>query len=235
MKEKLLNGLKWLFKSYIWLGVLLLAIDIITKQIIMHSGVTPPGVVAKWGFVNITYVLNTKAAFGIGADNPDVSRTIYLIVATLISAGLITYLILKRKDMKLFIRAALIMVVTGAIGNMIDRIFYGGLQGGRALFGGAVVDWIDFYWIPGWVWNFNIADSCIVVAAFMLIIYIIVIEVKDYREKNKNKVKTVNDHQKVLSKSEKEKLEIARAELISVLHKVNNDNMDKNKELNIKK
>ena len=212
MKEKLLNGLKWLFKSYIWLGVLLLAIDIISKQIIMHSGVTPPGIVAKWGFVNITYVLNTKAAFGIGADNPDVSRTIYLIVATLISAGLITYLILKRKGMKLFIRAALIMVVTGAIGNMIDRIFYGGLQGGRALFGGAVVDWIDFYWIPGWVWNFNIADSCIVVAAFMLIIYIIVAEVKDYRERNKNKVKTVNDHQKVLSKSEKEKLEAEKAE-----------------------
>lgn len=212
MKEKLLNGLKCLFKSYIWLGVLLLAIDIITKQIVMHSGVTPPGVVAKWGFVNITYVLNTKAAFGIGADNPDVSRTIYLIVATLISAGLVTYLILKRKDMKLFIRAALIMVVTGAIGNMIDRIFYGGLQGGRALFGGAVVDWIDFYWIPGWVWNFNIADSCIVVAAFMLIIYIIVIEVKDYRERNKSKVKTVNDHQKVLSKSEKEKLEAEKAE-----------------------
>ncbi len=212
MKEKLLNGLKWLFKSYIWLGVLLLAIDIITKQIIMHSGVTPPGIVAKWGFVNITYVLNTKAAFGIGADNPDVSRTIYLIVATLIGAGLITYLILKRKGMKLFIRAALIMVVTGAIGNMIDRIFYGSLQGGRVLFGGAVVDWIDFYWIPGWVWNFNIADSCIVVAAFMLIIYIIVAEVKDYRERNKNKVKTVNDHQKVLSKSEKEKLEAEKAE-----------------------
>ena len=212
MKEKLLNGLKWLFKSYIWLGVLLLAIDIISKQIIMHSGVTPPGIVAKWGFVNITYVLNTKAAFGIGADNPDVSRTIYLIVATLISAGLITYLILKRKGMKLFIRAALIMVVTGAVGNMIDRIFYGGLQGGRALFGGAVVDWIDFYWIPGWVWNFNIADSCIVVAAFMLIIYIIVAEVKDYRERNKNNVKTVNDYQKVLSKSEKEKLEAEKAE-----------------------
>jgi len=213
MKEKLLSGLKWFYKSYIWLGVLLLAIDIITKQIVMHSGVTPPGIVAKWGFVNITYVLNTKAAFGIGADNPDVSRTIYLIVATLISAGLITYLILKRKDTKLFIKASLIMVITGAIGNMIDRIFYGGLQGGRALFGGAVVDWIDFSCIlPFWVWNFNIADSCIVVAAFMLIVYIIVAEVKDYREKNKNKVKTVNDGQKVLSKSEKEKLEAEKAE-----------------------
>ena len=211
-EREIIKRPKWSFKSYIWLGVLLLAIDIITKQIIMHSGVTPPGVVAKWGFVNITYVLNTKAAFGIGADNPDVSRTIYLIVAALISGGLITYLILKRKDMKLFIRAALIMVVTGAVGNMIDRIFYGGLQGGRALFGGAVVDWIDLYWIPGWVWNFNIADSCIVVAAFMLIIYIIVQEVKDYRARNKNKVKIVNDNKKVLSKSEMEKLEAEKAE-----------------------
>ena len=215
MKEKLLNGLKWLYKSYIWLGVLLLAIDIITKQIIMHSGVTPPGLVADWGFVHITYVLNERAAFGIGAADADVSRTIYLIVAALISAGLITYLVLKRKDMKIFIRAALIMVVTGAIGNMIDRIFYGSFPGqnGRVLFGGAVVDWIDFQCIiPFWVWNFNIADSCIVVAAFMLIIYIIVAEVKDYRARNKNKVKTVNDHQKVLSKSEKEKLEAEKAE-----------------------
>ena len=46
----------------------------------------------------------------------------------------------------------------------------------------------------------------------MLIIYIIVSEVKDYRERNKTKVKTVNDHQKVLSKSEKEKLEAEKAE-----------------------
>ena len=211
MKEKLLKGLKWFYKSYIWLGVLLLAIDIITKQIIMHLG-TPGSQISDWGFVRINYVLNFNAAFGIGVDNPTLSRTIYLIVATLISAGLVTYLILKRKDMKLFIRASLIMVVTGAIGNMIDRVFYGGLQGGRALFGGAVVDWIDFYWIPGWVWNFNIADSCIVVAAFMLIIYIIVSEVKDYRERNKNKVVTENDNKKTLSKSEQEKLEAEKAD-----------------------
>ena len=215
MKEKLLSGLKWFYKSYIWLGVLLLAIDIITKQIVMHSPIIgEANLIANWGFVKIRYVLNYNAAFGIGVDKADVSRTVYLIVATLISAGLITYLIIKRKETKLFIRAALIMVIAGAVGNMIDRIFYGPLQvqNARALFSGAVVDWIDFYWIPGWVWNFNIADSCIVVAAFMLIIYIIVAEVKDYREKNKNKVKTVNDGQKVLSKSEKEKLEAEKAE-----------------------
>ena len=210
MKEKLLKGLKWFYKSYIWLGVLLLAIDIITKQVIMHAGMSAPAVIADWGFVHISYVLNPNAAFGFGATDPNVSRTIYLIVASLISAGLIFYLIWKRKEMKLLIRASLIMVITGAVGNMIDRIFYGPLQGANGLFQGMVVDWIDFYWF--WGYNFNIADSCIVVAAFILIIYVIVEEVKDYRTKNKSEVKPVNAPKKVLSKSEQEKLEREKQE-----------------------
>lgn len=206
MKEKLLKGLKWFYQSFIWLAVLLLAIDIISKQIIMHSGVQAPGLIADWKFVHISYVLNPNAAFGFGASDPAVSRTIYLIVATLISSALIFYLIWKRKEMKLIVRASLILVVTGAVGNMIDRIFYGPLQGGNGLFSGMVVDWIDFYWF--WGYNFNIADSCIVVAAFMLIIYVIVSEVKDYMAKNKTEVKPVKIHTKTLSKSEKEKLEM---------------------------
>ena len=210
MKEKLLKGLKWFYKSYIWLAVLLLAIDIITKQVIMHAGMSAPAVIADWGFVHISYVLNPNAAFGFGATDPNVSRTIYLIVASLISAGLIFYLIWKRKEMKLLIRASLIMVITGAVGNMIDRIFYGPLQGKSGLFAGKVVDWIDFDWF--WRYVFNIADCCIVIAAFMLIIYIIVSEVKDYRERNKNKVVTENDNKKTLSKSEQEKLEAEKAD-----------------------
>ena len=168
MKKKVLNALKWFYKSYIWLFIVLLTIDIVTKQIIIHSG-EPGQEIADWGFVHINYVLNYNAAFGLGADNPDVSRTIYLIVASVISAGLIFYLIWKRKSMKLFVRACLILVITGALGNMIDRIFYAPYH--------AVVDWIDFYWF--WSFNFNIADCCIVIAAFMLVIYVIIAEVKD--------------------------------------------------------
>ena len=168
------------------------------------------GVIADWGIVRISYVQNEGAAFGFGTGNEVANRIIYLIVATLISAGLITYLIIKRKETKLFVRAALVMVITGAIGNVIDRVFYGPLQGKSGLFTGKVVDWIDFDWF--WRYVFNIADCCIVIAAFMLIIYVIVGEVKDYREKNKNKVVTVKDNEKVLSKSEKEKLEAEKAD-----------------------
>ena len=179
MKEKIINAIKWFYKSFIWLFIVMLGLDILSKQLILASGAMPGTTIADWGFVRISYVLNENAAFGIGASDPAVSRTIYLIVASLVSAGLVFYLIWKRKDMKLYIRACLVLIVAGALGNMIDRIFYGPLEYADAtgLFSGAVVDWIDFYWF--WSFNFNIADSCIVVAAFMLIIYIIVNEVKD--------------------------------------------------------
>ena len=169
MKEKIIKGLKWFYQSCIWLFIVLLTIDIVTKQLVAHSGVQPGSQVADWGFVHINYVLNYNAAFGLGTGNETASRILYLVIASLVTAGLVTYLILKRKETKLFIRACLVLIITGAIGNMIDRIFYGPYY--------AVVDWIDFYWF--WGYNFNIADSCIVVAAFMMIIYIIDLEVKD--------------------------------------------------------
>ena len=174
MKEKIINALKWFYKSFIWLFIVMLGLDILSKQLILASGATPGTTIMDWGFVRISYVLNENAAFGIGASDPN-----YLIVASLVTIGLVTYLIWKRKGMKLYIRACLVLIVAGALGNMIDRIFYGPLEYADAtgLFSGAVVDWIDFYWF--WSFNFNIADSCIVVAAFMLIIYIIVTEVKD--------------------------------------------------------
>ena len=170
MKEKILKGLKWFDQSFIWIFIIFLGLDILTKQLVIHSGLEPDtGNFIDWGFVHIGYILNYNAAFGLGASDHTVSRIIYLVVASLVSIGLVTFLILKRKETKLYVRACLILILTGAIGNMIDRIFYAPYY--------AVVDWIDFWWF--WGYNFNIADSCIVVAAFMMIIYIIVLEVKD--------------------------------------------------------
>ena len=202
MKEKVLFGLKWFFNSFIWLGLVLLGLDIFTKQLMMSLSHNTIGVIADWGFVHISYVLNEGAAFGMGTGNPVANRVIYLVVATLISIGLMCYLIVKRKGMSKFIRATLIMVIVGAFGNMIDRVFYGPLQGESGLFTGRVVDWIDFYWFWGYV--FNIADCCIVIAAFMLIIYIIVQEVKDYLERKKKEPVMAKDNKKVLSKTERE-------------------------------
>ena len=37
MKEKIINVLKWIFSSFIWLGVLLLIIDFVTKQVVVAN------------------------------------------------------------------------------------------------------------------------------------------------------------------------------------------------------
>ena len=145
MKEKIINALKWFYRSYIWLFIVLLGLDIATKQIVLslRDTVNEAGHIAEWGFVNIGFVLNYNAAFGLGASDHNLSRVLYLIIASVAVIGIVTYLILKRKNMSLIIRASLIMVVTGAIGNMIDRLFYGPEY--------AVVDWIDFWWF----WNYR--------------------------------------------------------------------------------
>ena len=210
MKEKIIAGLKWFYKSFIWLFILLLGIDILTKQLVLHAGVTEGKVILDWKIVNITYVLNENAAFGLGFNNPLISRIVYLIVASLISTGMIVYLVWKRKEIKPFVRACLVLIVTGAIGNMIDRIFYGPLEYADAtgLFTGSVVDWIDFWWF--WGYNFNIADSCIVVAAFMLIIYLIVLEVKDMIKRRNDEIameKDITSEKKEEENSENDKSE----------------------------
>ena len=202
MKEKLIKALKWFFHSYIWLGILLLVIDFVTKQIIVaHRADVEGGFVLIPNFLRVNYVINNTLMMGLSLGSDIANRVVFCVCASLISIGLVVFTALKWGKLGKYYKACIMMVLAGAFGNLIDRIFYSPEFLGNPVNG--VVDWIDFYGI--WGFNFNIADSSVVIAAFMLIIYVIVTEIKAYVEKKKLEPKKEEDSTKVVSKTEQEK------------------------------
>lgn len=184
------------------LAVCLLLLDLITKLTVVNyfANTNEPIIVAD-GFLRINYVINIAAAFGFGVGNPTTNRVVYCIFATLILGGIIFAYIYKRKKMAPAFKICLLVIASGALGNLIDRLFYSPefLHSPE----NGVVDWIDFYNI--WGFNFNIADCCVVLGAIALIIYLIVDEVRISR--NNRKPQPAG---KVLSVEESKRLEEAR-------------------------
>ncbi len=104
-------------------------------------------------FFYITYAENTGAAFSILKGQ----RWFFVIMALVVSVVIILYLI-KHKPKSLE-KISLLLILAGAIGNVIDRVAYG-----------YVIDFLDFY-IFGYDFPiFNIADSCITIGAVLLIL-----------------------------------------------------------------
>ena len=206
--NKVLKGLKWFFFSYIWLAILFFVVDIVTKQAVVNyfKSHTEPIVLIP-NFLQINYTINYNAAFGIGLSNYDVNRVMYCIVAFLGLGIIIGFYVWKFKKINNLVKACLMLMAVGALGNLVDRLFYSAsfLSGAyqSTTQAGGVVDWIDFCGI--WQFIFNIADSCVVVGTIILIVYLIVDEVKELKKKRDKEVKESNG--KVLSKEERSRLE----------------------------
>ena len=177
LKEKVFPIVKWFGASFIWVFIIMLVLDIVSKVSIKSNMVEGQAVDLIPGFLRIRFVLNERAAFGIGPDNPLASRIIYLVIASIASIAILIFYIKGFKKINGFTKGCLMLILTGAIGNMVDRIFFGPAY--------AVVDFIDFYFISWWNFVFNIADCCVVIGAILLIVYLIVSEVKDYLKRRK--------------------------------------------------
>ena len=110
--------------------------------------------------IHLTYVENRGAAFGMLADQ----RWIFITVSTVAIIAMLLYLYLGHTE-NLFMAVSLAMIISGGIGNMIDRVALG-----------YVVDFIDFRLINFAV--FNGADSFVCVGAVLLILSLILPEIK---------------------------------------------------------
>ncbi len=104
---------------------------------------------------HFTYVRNTGAAFGIFQEG-----TLLLgILSAVVSLIILVYLLLNSRRIPRLQRYALTFILGGAIGNMIDRFRLG-----------YVIDFIHFKLSNFNFPVFNVADSCVVIGASLLIL-----------------------------------------------------------------
>lgn len=106
-------------------------------------------------FFNLTFIVNYGFAFGF-LNNPSLNQIIVILVIFSIIAYFL-YLLIKTQDQ--FFRFSLILVLSGAVGNFIDRVLHG-----------FVIDFIDIYLGPYHWPAFNLADSSITLG-FILIMF----------------------------------------------------------------
>ena len=141
------------YKSFI-LTIILVIIDLTVKLIIKNTMIPNQSITIINNFFYITYVKNTGAAWSILSG-----RKIFLIIFSLIVIISIIYYIIKRKENNRLESIGYSMVLSGAIGNLIDRIIYG-----------YVIDYLDFYIFNYDYPIFNIADILIVIGIIIIFI-----------------------------------------------------------------
>ena len=139
-------------------GLLLAAItvglDQFTKALVLAF--LEPYQAVEWApFLSCVLVFNTGISFGLFAGETALLRWVLIGLALAVSVLLTSWLY---KEKRLRVASALGLILGGAIGNVVDRIFRH-----------AVVDFLDLH-IGGWHWPaFNLADSAITVGVVLYV------------------------------------------------------------------
>ena len=170
---------------FLWLSLALVVVDQLAKWRV-HTTMLPGESIPLVGdLLKLTYTTNPGMAFGLTLGSK-LFLTLFSIAATI---AIIWYLWYVRKGPWGY-KLALSLVIGGALGNVIDRTFYGVLgisgDGTGLLFHGEVVDFVhvDFWrgivpeWVPIWGGDFmalfpiwNVADMAIVVGVTSIILF----------------------------------------------------------------
>ncbi|OSB09493.1 signal peptidase II [Clostridium botulinum] len=137
------------------LGIFL---DRISKIWALNTLASGKDIVVIKNLFTFSYLENRGAAFGIFQN-----RLIFLSLITAIVILGVVYFIVKYKPTSKLLKICLSLIISGAIGNLIDRIYYK-----------FVVDFImlhykDVYYFP----TFNVADMLVVIGTVLLAIYIL--------------------------------------------------------------
>lgn len=138
---------------YIILFVMLLVLDQFTKYIVEQSFYLSESIPIIDEVFNFTYVENRGIAFGLFQGR----LSIISILTVVAIVAIFIYVLRNKKTLSILEHFGYTLILSGAVGNMIDRLFRG-----------FVVDMLDFRGI--WSFVFNLADVWINVGVFLLVV-----------------------------------------------------------------
>lgn len=132
------------------ISIFIVLLDQLTKYLVSKYMPLSQSIPLIKNVLYLTYIHNTGAGFGILRG----WNTILIFISLIVIGIILFYFdkIIKER----YIHIPISLILGGAIGNLIDRVFLG-----------YVIDFIDFRIWPA----FNVADSCITIGALWLIVY----------------------------------------------------------------
>ncbi|GMR20771.1 MAG: signal peptidase II [Gammaproteobacteria bacterium] len=139
-----------------WAAIVVVILDQLTKLLALHF-LSDNVVVKVMPFFNFVLAFNKGAAFSFLADADGWQHIFFIVIALVVSVAIVI-MARRLKPEEMQTALALMLVLGGAIGNVLDRMRLG-----------YVVDFIDWYYRT-WHWpTFNIADAGIALGAVLLI------------------------------------------------------------------
>jgi signal peptidase II len=123
-------------------------------------------------FFRITYIENPGMAFGL-----DFGWKPFFAILSIVASVAILYLLYEHRTDRFAFRLPLALILGGAAGNLVDRVFYGVLWGDGSFFQGRVVDFLDLdffdlnffgYHLNRWP-VFNVADAAVTIGVVLLL------------------------------------------------------------------
>ena len=170
---------------YFGLGAFLLfLLDLISKWVVENCLEVGQMVTVIPNFFYLTKSYNTGAAFSLGANWGVGGRILGIAISVLMSGAILWYWIVNNKKIHNLERVCLMLLSSGAVGNLIDRAFY---WEGTTGFNG-VIDFLQFYLgggpsAPNSALNpfatFNVADACLTIGVVLLIVALVIDAIKN--------------------------------------------------------
>ena len=155
-----------IYAFYVLFVTILVIIDQYVKNLVVSNIELGKQIPLIDNFFSLTHVRNYGAGFSILQN-----ERVFLIVLSCVAIIVLSYLLIKAKKNDTLSIISYILIISGALGNLIDRVRLG-----------YVVDFLDFK-IFGYDYPvFNVADSFITVGCFVLIIMVI-LESKNAKDK----------------------------------------------------